>query len=68
MKPDPTEPERDDARAAAEYIEAMARGLKGMAARAYLSDLVYFLEMAEIAASSEVRKFGPTSEGKYRDR
>ena len=66
MKPDLTETGPDDARAAAQYIEAMARGLKGMAARADLTVLVYFLEMAEIEASSAARRIGRRSEAKPR--
>ena len=66
MKPDLTETGPEDARAAAQYIEAMARGLKDMAARADLSVLVYFLEMAELEASSAARKIGRRFDAKPR--
>lgn len=67
MKPDLTDAEPDDARAAAQYIEAMARGLKDMAARADLSVLVYFLEMAEIEASSAARNIDRRPQAKPRN-
>jgi len=59
MKPDPTAPEPDDPRTAAQYIEAMARDLKGLALTSGLPFLAYLLGMVEADASSTARRTRP---------
>jgi len=58
MKSDPTDAEPGDPRAAAQYIEAMARGLKGLASHSGLPFLAYLLDMAETEALSTARRTG----------
>ena len=56
MKFDHSETKPHDPRAAAQYIEAMARDLKGLASGSGLGFLAYLLGMVETDASSVVRQ------------
>jgi hypothetical protein len=56
MKIEAKVPDPGDARATAQYIEAMAKDLKGLATGAGLSFLAYLLAMVEADAAATVRR------------